>query len=358
MTTVESGPAQTIDSVLERIGRAVDMPELEKAWCEGLRCHRDRGDRNRILAEAGARLGVFDEAASEPLRRSWLRQVAEEVRLRDDPPLDGTLTTLATAELREAFALAASDLAGLRAATDDGQDVRAYVERSPSSAMRIRDLGRVAERLRGSGVLTLVAGDDVELCIGFAQALLPRQPLVALVPEPMRVSRDALLAWPAADRELPRLVRTLIAETEPSAEWLDMPAGTGVSRPGVDGVLKCGVGNRFVPAGLSVWELSAQKQGCDAKAGSDYDKRAKQLPSAERSDMTYVAVMCAQWTDKRVFAQDRSRGPDFRSVETLDVDDLEAWLECAPLTTVWLREHMGEPCHRHWSAVGMVGQVA
>ena len=343
MTTVESGPAQTIDSVLERIGRAVGMSELERAWCEGLRCYRDRSDRDRILAEAGARLGVLDNAASEPLRRSWLRQVAEEIRLREDQSLSEPLAALATAELREAFALAVNDIAGLRAATDDGQDLRAYVERSPASAMRIRDLGRVAERLRGSGVLTLVAGDDVELCIGFAQALVPRRPLVALVPEPMRVSRDGLLAWPAADRELPRLVRTLIAETEPSAEWLDMPAGTGVSRPGVDGVLKCGVGNRFVPAGLSVWELSAQKQGCDAKARRDYDKRAEQLPSAERSDMTYVAVMCTSWTDKRSFAPDRSPGPHFRSVEALDVDDLEAWLECAPMATVWLREQMGDP---------------
>ena len=343
MTTVESSPAQTLDSVLERIGRAVDMAELERAWCEGLRCHRDHGDRDRILARAGARLGVFDETASEPLRRSWLRQVAEEVRLRDDQPLSGPLATLVPAELREAFALAADDLAGLRAATEDGQDRLAYVERSPASAMRIRDLGRVAEKLRGSGALTLVASDDVELSTEFAQALVPRQPLVALVPEPMRVSRDALLSWPAAHRELPRLVRSLIAETEPSAEWLDMPAGTGVSRPGVDGVLKCGSGNRFVPAGLSVWELSAQQRGCDAKARADYDKRVEQLPSTQRSDMTYVAAMGARWANKRAFAQERSQGPDFRSVDALDVDDLEAWLECAPMATVWLREQMGNP---------------
>ena len=343
MTTVESGPAQTIESVLERIGHAVDMSELERAWCEGLRCHQDHGNRDRILAEAGARLGVFDEAVSEPLRRSWLRQVAEEVQLRNDQPLSAALATLATAELREAFALAADDLAGLRAAAENGQDLLAYVERSPVSAMRIRDLGRVAERLRGSGALTLVTSDDVELSTEFAQALVPRQPLVALVPEPMRVSRDALLSWPAADRELPRLVRSLIAETEPSAEWIDMPAGTGVSRPGVDGLLKCGLGNRYVPAGLSVWELSAQKQGCDAKARDDYDKRVKKLPSAERSDMTYVAMMSAQWANKRAFAQERSQRPDFRSVDALDVDDLEAWLECAPMATVWLREQMGNP---------------
>lgn len=176
MTTVESGPAQTIESVLERIRDAVDMPELERAWCEGLRCHRDHGDRDRILAEAGARLGVFDEAASEHLRRSWLRQVAEEVQLRNDQPLSAPLATLVTAELREAFALAADDLAGLRAAAEDGQDLLAYVERSPASAMRIRDLGRVTEKLRDSGALTLVASDDVELSTEFAQALVPRQP--------------------------------------------------------------------------------------------------------------------------------------------------------------------------------------
>jgi len=34
---------------------------------------------------------------------------------------------------------------------------------------------------------------------------------------------------------------------------------------------------------------------------------------------------------------------DFRKVRALNVDDLEAWLECAPQTTVWLRELMGEP---------------
>ena len=203
----------------------------------------------------------------------------------------------------------------------------------------------MAEKLRGSGALTLVASDNVELSTEFAKALVPRQPLVALVPEPMRVSRDTLLSWPAADRELPRLVRSLIAETEPSAEWIDMPAGTGVRRPGVDGVLKCGLGNRYVPAGLSVWELSAQKQGCDTKARDDYDKRVEQLPSAERSDMTYVAVMGAQWAGKRAFAQERSQGPGFRSVETLDVDDLEAWLECAPMATVVVARADGKPRH-------------
>ncbi len=343
MTTVESVSTRTIESVLEYVGRAVDMLELERAWCEGLRCHRDRSDRDRILQEAGTRLDVFDGATIEPLRLSWLRQVAEEVQLRGGQPLSEPLAVLVTAQLREAFSLVVDDLAALRSEVADGHDLQRYVERSPASAAKIRDLGRVVEKLSGSGTLALVARDDWELCVGFARSSVPRQPLVALVPEPMRVSRDDLLAWPEADRELPRLVRHLIAETEPSAEWLDMPAGSGVGRPGVDGILKCRLGNRFVPAGLSVWELSAQKQNCTSKARRDYDKRVEQLPRADRSDATYVALMNARWDKKREFSQERQQGSDFRSVEALDVDDLENWLECAPLTTVWLRELKGDP---------------
>ena len=66
MTAVEPGPDQTLDSVLERIGHAVDTQDLERAWYEGLRCHRDGADRDRVLAAAGTRLGVFDSADGEP----------------------------------------------------------------------------------------------------------------------------------------------------------------------------------------------------------------------------------------------------------------------------------------------------
>lgn len=344
MTTLESGPAQTFEPVLERIRRAADMHELERAWCEGLRCHRRRSHREGILTEAAAQISAFGDEV-EPLRLNWLRQVAEEAWLMGDRPLGEPLAAVAAAEMREAFAVAGEDLAGLRTAIGDGHDMHDYAEESPVSAMRIRDLGRIAERLRGSAALGLVSRDDVKLSIEFAEALRPRRPLVPLVPGPMRVSRDALLGWTAADRELPRLIRSLIAETEPSAEWLDMPAGTGVNQPGLDGVLRCDRGNRFVPAGFSVWELSAEKHRPDRKARSDYEGRVERIPSQERADMAYVAVLCAKWSssNKRAFAHEKGQREDFRSVNALNVDDIEAWLECAPMTTAWLREQLGDP---------------
>lgn len=173
--------------------------------------------------------------------------------------------------------------------------------------------------------------------------MTPRVPLVATVPDVWRVSRNDLLGWRAAERELPRLVRRLIAETVPSAEMIHMPAGTGVAQPGRDGKVRCSDGNRFVPDGLSMWELSAQKSNTDSKARSDYAKRVKNTPALERAEMVYVAVMCAPWTTAEAFANEMSQRGDFRAVQDLNVDHLEDWLECAPATTLWMREQLGMP---------------
>ncbi|MDE0231070.1 MAG: hypothetical protein OXN93_02165 [bacterium] len=135
----------------------------------------------------------------------------------------------------------------------------------------------------------------------------------------------------------------MIAETVPSVEWLDMPAGEGVAAPGWDGVVECPVGNQFVPAGRSVWELSTEQKGAHGKACDDYDKRKRNTPEAERAELNYVAVICAAWTKRRDFEAEKSRFNDFGTVRAMNVDMIEAWLACAPATTVWLREQIGEP---------------
>ena len=356
MTAVDTTPSQpvepmpdTVDSVLERIARAVDMFELERAWVEGLRSFPvlAEGDpRAQILAAAGRRLCAFGDTADDALRRNWLRQVVEEVRLRGEAPLGGELSAVAIVEMREALARAGADISDLRASVAAGESLQDYAARAPLAADRVRDLGRIVDRLRGSGLLALGSREDRELARELADALAPRVRLVPSVPESLRVTRDDLRRWASSAgsaEALPRLVRSLIAETEPSAEWIDMPAGTAVASSGWDGVVRCAHGNRFVPAGLSVWELSIKQNDSHGKAGRDYDKRVEKTPCAERTGMAYVAVVCAPWTKARHFEQARSSSGDFRQVKALNVDSLEAWLECAPATTVWLREQMGEP---------------
>ncbi len=340
---------ETVNSALERIAEAMDFYEFEQAWIEGLRRLPASygGDmREMLLAEAGKRLGMFDEIADDVARRSWLRQVVEEVRLRGDASLGGELAAVAADELREAFARARPEIADLQAGVAAGESLREFAIRSPLAADRVRDLGRIAEGLSGSGLLALGPTEDLKIARELANALIPPVPLVPSVPESLRVTRDDLLVWAKAagsDQALPRLVRSLIAETEPSAEWVDMPAGTGVASPGWDGIVRCDRGNRYVPAGQSVWELSTKQSGSHEKAGRDYDKRVADTPPEERADTAYVAVVCAPWTKARDFERDRTAKGDFRQVEALNVDSLEDWLECAPATTVWLREQMGAP---------------
>ena len=354
MTFAEPAPAPTVAAAVERVGRASNIHEFELAWTEGVRMIRSPNDRDRILAEAGRQIGAFGDVADDRLRRSWLDQVVEEVRTRGEGSLGDGLSSVAATEMREAFSRARVEIGELRTAVAAGETMDGYAVRSPLAADRIRDLGRMAQRLRGSGLVALVSGEDAGLARDLAAAMTPANPLPATVPEPWRVSRDDLLGWTEAARELPRLVRSLIAETVPSAEGIDMPAGSGVSQSGWDGVVKCSTGNRFVPDGRSVWELSAQQNGSDGKARSDYDKRVENTPDLDRVETGYVAVICAPWTKARSFQEEKSRSGDFRLVRALNVDNLEAWLECAPRTTVWLREQMGQPV----AGVGSLGEVA
>ena len=340
---------RVLEAALGDIARATSFYDFEHAWIAGLRTASasDGTDgRDRVLAAAGRRLHALGPLQDDVARRRWLDQIADEVQLRGDGHLRTDLAALAAAELRETFALAADDMKALQAWAASGAHLNKFSAQHTRAANRIRDLGRIAESLRGSGLLALCSEDEYELAADLARAMKPPVHLVPTVPESLRLSRDDLIRWAQSDigdKELPRLVRSLIAETEPSAEWIDMPAGTGVASPGWDGVVQCARGNRFVPVGTSNWELTAKQSNTRAKAASDYAKRLEQSTPDERAETAYVAVGCAPWTQARAFASERSGTGDFGRVSALNVDQLEDWLACAVATTIWMREQIGRP---------------
>ena len=351
-TTAPKPPAQPkqaiVNSALERITEATEFFEFEQAWIDGLRILSASGAgeaRALLLAEAGGRLKMFDEIPDDLARRGWLRQVVEEIRLRGNGTLGG-LAAVATNELREAFARAGPAIADLRATVNSGGSLQEFATRCPLAADQVRDLGRIAEGLSGSGLLALCSAEDYELARDLARAMKPHLHLVPTVPEALRVTRHDLRQWARtsdAAAVFPKLVRSLIAETEPSVERLHMPAGTGVASPGWDGVVRCARGNRFVPAGTSVWELTTQQDGTHSKAVEDYAKRVKDSTPDQGFETAYVAAACAPWTGAQEFASEYSGEGDFSRVSALNVDDLEEWLSCAIATTVWMREQIGEP---------------
>ncbi len=338
-----------LGAALAGIARATTFYDFENAWITGLRMvSASDGDdaRDRVLAAAGERLSAFGELQDDVARRSWLDQIAEEVRLRSDGELSSELERVAAAELREAFAHVVDDLSELRNSVASGESLNEFAARRPRSASRIRDLGHIAEALRGSGLLALCPADDYGLARDLAGAMKPPVHLVPTVPESLRVNRDDLLGWAKSDRgdkEFPRLVRSLIAESEPLAGEVHMPAGTGVASPGWDGTVQFARGNRFVPVGKSLWELTTQQTNVDAKAASDYSKRVQNSSPDERTRSAYIAAACARWPKAQAFASERTSAADFDRVVALNVDDLESWLECAIATTIWMREQIGKP---------------
>lgn len=220
-------PAQSgLETALESVVQATSFYDFENAWITGLRMvSGSDGDdaRNRVLTAAGKRLCVIGELQDDVARRGWLRHIAETVRLRGDSWIGGDLERVAASEAREAFARVTGDLTELRESVASGENLNEFAAQRPRPADRIRDLGRIAEALRGTGLLALCPAEDCGLARDLARAMSAPVHLVRTVPEPLRVNRSDLIRWAQtseAAAQFPRLVRSLVSETEPSASTL------------------------------------------------------------------------------------------------------------------------------------------
>ncbi len=163
---------------------------------------------------------------------------------------------------------------------------------------------------------------------------------------PGLAGRDDLLRWPSnvAAGEFPRLIRRLVWETAPDAVQLGFPAGSGTSAGDWDGSVRTVTGNAMVPAGLSVWELSVMTSGIEAKADSDFDKRTSTPDGSPTTEAEYIEAILRPWRDRRKWAAGKSGGR-WKNVRGYGVDDIEEWLESAPVTHSWVSELLGLAPH-------------
>jgi hypothetical protein len=355
MTTEPPNDQADLTEKIAGLAAATDPYEFELAWSEALAAAQAGADRDRVLHAVGERVtsASSDDPFSE-LARVWLRQLAAEVRTRGDHPLPDELHLLAQRAVGHAVSLLAPELVAFNRARAEGVNVLDFLRASPTEAAAMRELGAVVRDLRGSGVLTLSDTTAVDELVAFNDALsVAAQRSLRAVPEWLRVTRDDLLSWASTGggAELPLLIRRLVIETGAGVRLVHFPGGSGVTQGGWDGVVEADESTPFVPAGRSGWELSVET-GANKKSESDYTARA----SVADSETTYVAVICRQWTGAAEFAAQRRTGGAFKDVRGYNVDDLEAWLEQAPATSVWLKQRIGAPVdgvssvHDVWSA--------
>ena len=163
------------------------------------------------------------------------------------------------------------------------------------------------------------------------------------MPEPGLVDRQGLLAWAStagARSELPRLIRRLILETTSAGVRVGMPADEGIQSGGWDGTVRSPETIRWVPEGLSLWELSTNAKASQ-KASSDYAKRLTTPDGSPTGEASYVALIPRPWTQRDEWARSQNEDGRWREVLAYGLDDVVTWLEAAPATHLWLSEHCG-----------------
>lgn len=156
-------------------------------------------------------------------------------------------------------------------------------------------------------------------------------------------TRAQLKSWAdtvQSKSELPRLIRRLILETTPGLEGLGMPAGEGVAIGGWDGSVSSSSTTAFVPEGLSVWELSTDDSP-NAKANIDWEKRSTTPDGTSPREATYVEGILRTWRDRDAWAKARRDEAKFKDVKAYGLDEIETWLESAPITWAWFSEQLG-----------------
>lgn len=167
------------------------------------------------------------------------------------------------------------------------------------------------------------------------------------MPNPGLVDQKELLRWAdnlGSKSGLPKLIRKLILETGKGIVELGFAAGEGVSVGGWDGTVRATEATAFVPAGLSLWELSTEKS-VGTKADRDYEKRNSTPDGSSTSECTYVAVSLRRFAKRDSWANERTEEGRWKKVRALGVDDIETWLEDAPVTHAWISDLLGFSPH-------------
>ncbi len=141
---------------------------------------------------------------------------------------------------------------------------------------------------------------------------------------------------------LPRVLRRLIHATVQRITRISLPAGEGVQQGGWDGVVVVDQGNAYVPDGTSAWEVSANKN-IKEKADEDYRKRCRNPRGIDPAQSAFFFVTPRRWGGKDDWVNDRQREEVWREVRAYDADDLEQWLEIAPVVHIWLSGLLGKP---------------
>ena len=153
----------------------------------------------------------------------------------------------------------------------------------------------------------------------------------------MIITRDQLASWadtPESKANFPYLISRLIRATTAKDTKVDIPWGSATYIGGWDGIVDSKEVTRYVPEGISLWELGTDRNP-QSKANADYKKRTKDPRGYTPLDATFVFVTPRIWTGKNKWVKKRKEEKKWKDVIVYDGISLAQWLDEAPAVSRW-----------------------
>ena len=153
----------------------------------------------------------------------------------------------------------------------------------------------------------------------------------------MIITRDQLGSWadtPESKANFPHLTSRLIRATTAKDTKVDIPWGSATYIGGWDGIVDSKEKTRYVPEGVSLWELGTDRDP-KKKADADYEKRTGEPLGYTPQDATFVFVTPRTWTKKDEWVSQRKEEKEWKDVIVYDGISLEQWLDEAPAVSRW-----------------------
>ena len=184
----------------------------------------------------------------------------------------------------------------------------------------------------------------------------------------MIITRDQLASWadtPESKATFPYLISRLIRATTAKDTKVDIPWGSATYIGGWDGIVDSKEEARYVPEGISLWELGTNRDP-ESKANADYEKRVEEPLGYPREDATFVFVTPRTWTGKDKWVEKRKEEKKWKDVIVYDGISLEQWLDEAPAVSRWFASQgyagvcssdgiiTADECWEEWSCSGQL----
>ena len=153
----------------------------------------------------------------------------------------------------------------------------------------------------------------------------------------MMITRDQLASWsdtPESKANFPHLISRLIRATTAKDTKVNIPWGSATYIGGWDGIVDSKEKTRYVPKGISLWELGTDWDP-KKKADADYEKRTKDPRGYTPQDATFVFVTPRTWTKKEEWVSQKKEEKKWKDVIVYDGISLAQWLDEAPAVSRW-----------------------